>query len=188
MTISSLSTHIGDQHFFAMEIDHSRVWGLRALRILSLLLGLFVLGGCEANQHSMLGSPAIAAADASSASVKPEELRMWMTIGEYRFYVTLTDNETSQALAALLPLTLDMSEHNGNEKYASLPKALPTKASRPGTIRNGDLMLFGSQTLVVFYSAFNSSYSYTRIGRINDPAGLVQALGRKDVRVVFSKN
>jgi len=145
--------------------------------MLSLLLGLFVT----------IGSPVIAFADASSASVKPEELRMWMTVGEQRFAITLTDNETARALAALLPLTLDMSEHNGNEKYASLPKALPTKASRPGTIHNGDLMLFGSQTLVVFYLTASTSYSYTRLGRVDDPASLAQALGRDGVQVVFSK-
>ena len=60
--------------------------------------------------------------------------------------------------------------------------------SRPGTIRNGDLMLYGSSTLVVFYLTFESSYSYTRLGRIEDPAGLAQALGRRGTRILFSKD
>jgi hypothetical protein len=75
---------------------------------------------------------------------------------------------------------------NGNEKHADLREALPANASRPGTIRNGDLMLYGTNTLVVFYATFNSSYSYTRLGRVDDSAGLPQALGRRGVRVVFS--
>ena len=111
---------------------------------------------------------------------------MWMTVGEHRFAITLADNTTARAFSALLPLTLDMSELNGNEKHASLPQALPVNASRPGTIRSGDLMLYGTDTLVVFYRTFDSSYSYTRIGRLDDPAGLAQALGRRDVQVVFS--
>lgn len=111
---------------------------------------------------------------------------MWMSIGERRFAITLADNQTTRALAARLPLTVDMAEHNGNEKYASLPQPLPTNASRPGTIHNGDLMLYGSDTLVVFYMTFNSSYSYTRLGRVDDPADLSQALGRDGIRVVFS--
>ena len=57
-------------------------------------------------------------------------------------------NAAARAFAAQLPLTLDMSELNGNEKHADLPKALPANASRPGTIRNGDLMLYGADTLV----------------------------------------
>ena len=77
---------------------------------------------------------------AGAASVQPEELRMWLTVGERRFAITLTDNAAARAFAAQLPLTLDMSELNGNEKHAELPKALPANASRPGTIRNGDLM------------------------------------------------
>ena len=113
---------------------------------------------------------------------------MWMTVGERRFTVTLTNNAAARAFATQLPLTLDMSELNGNEKHAELPKPLPAKASRPGTIRNGDLMLYGSDTLVVFYSTINSSYSYTRLGRVDDPAGLAQALGPRGVRVVFSKD
>ena len=113
---------------------------------------------------------------------------MWMTVGEHRFALTLADNAAARAFAAQLPLTLDMAELNGNEKYAALPKALPANASRPGAIRNGDLMLYGPDTLVIFYLAFESSYSYTRLGRVDDPAGLAQALGRRDVRVIFSKD
>jgi hypothetical protein len=114
---------------------------------------------------------------------------MWMTIADkHRYSITLADTEAARAFAALLPLTLDMEELNGNEKKKELPKPLPTDASLPGTIRNGDLMLWGSRTLVVFYLTFDSTYAYTRLGRVDNPAGLAQALGRGDVKVVFSRN
>lgn len=113
---------------------------------------------------------------------------MWMTVGERRFAITLTGNAAARAFAAQLPLTLDMSDLNGNEKHADLPKALPANASQPGTIRSGDLMLYGTNTLVVFYSMFNSPYSYTRLGRVDDHADLAQALGPRGIQVVFSKD
>ena len=113
---------------------------------------------------------------------------MWMTVGERRFVITLADNAAARAFAARVPLTLDMSDLNGNEKHAELREALPASASRPGTIRNGDVMLYGTTTLVVFYETFNSSYSYTRLGRVDDPADLPEALGRRGVRVVFSRD
>ena len=125
---------------------------------------------------------------AGAVSAQPEDLRMWMTVGERRFAVTLSDNAAAHAFAALLPLTLDMSELNGNEKHANLPKPLPANASRPGTIRNGDLMLYGADTLVVFYLTFQSSYSYTRLGRVDDPSDLARTLGPRGVRVLFSKD
>jgi hypothetical protein len=113
---------------------------------------------------------------------------MWMTVGERRFAITLTDNAAARAFAAQLPLTLDMSELNGNEKHADLRAALPANASRPGTIRNGDLMLYGTNTVVVFYETFDSSYAYTRLGRVDDAADLPRALGRRGVQVVFSRD
>jgi hypothetical protein len=180
--MSSLSARISDQRAIAMGIEHCQFRSLRFLRGLSVLLGLLIVGGGESS------SPGVAAADAAQAPVREVESRMWMTVGELRFAITLTDNAAARAFVAQLPLTLDMSELNGNEKHADLPKALPANASRPGTIRNGDLLLYGTHTLVVFYSTFNSSYSYTRLGRVDDPAGLPQALGPRGIRVVFSKD
>lgn len=112
---------------------------------------------------------------------------MWMTIGEHRFAITLCDNEAAREFAAMLPLTLDMEELNGNEKHGELPNALSTNTSRPGTIHNGDLLLWGARTAVVFYQPLASPYSYTRLGRVDDPAGLARALGGHAVRVVFSR-
>ena len=99
----------------------------------------------------------------------------------------MTNNLAARAFAGQLPLTLDMADLNSNEKHAELPNALPVSASRPGTIHNGDLMLYGSSTLVVFYVTFDSSYSYTRLGRVDDTNGLAQALGQRMVRINFSK-
>ena len=38
----------------------------------------------------------------------------------------------------------------------------------PFIIEAGDIMLFGNNCLVVFYKSFNSSYSYTKIGHIEN--------------------
>ena len=112
---------------------------------------------------------------------------MWMIIGgTHRFAVTLENNPTARAFAQMLPLTLDMPDLNDNEKHVRLPRSLPTHAVRPGTIRTGDVMLYGSDTLVVFYKTFPSSYSYTRIGSVTQVDGLVQALGTGSQRIGFA--
>lgn len=105
--------------------------------------------------------------------------------GTASFTATISNSATSAAFKSLLPLTVNMIELNGNEKYADLPRNISTNASNPGTIQAGDLMLYGSSTLVFFYKTFSTSYNYTRLGRIDDVTGLAAAVGSGNVTVTF---
>jgi hypothetical protein len=111
--------------------------------------------------------------------------QMSITIGSSTFRARLYDNATASAFKGMLPMTINMSELNGNEKYSDLPVNLPTNASNPGTIQTGDLMIYGSNTLVLFYKTFSTSYGYTRLGRINDTKGLASAVGSGSVTVTY---
>ncbi len=102
------------------------------------------------------------------------------------FQATLYDNETVAAFKAMLPLTLNMTDLNANEKYYHFPNDLPTSPSNPGTIQAGDVMLYGSSSLVLFYKTLSTSYSYTRMGKVDDPSGLAVALGSGSVTVTFA--
>ena len=108
-----------------------------------------------------------------------------ITVGNRTFAATLQDTPPARAFAALLPLSIGMTELNGNEKFFTLPSALPTQEAVPRAIQAGDLMLYGSSTLVLFYESFSTTYSYTPIGRIDNPAGLKAALGTGNVTVAF---
>jgi hypothetical protein len=111
--------------------------------------------------------------------------KMKIQIGSKTFIATLYDNPTVTEFKAMLPLTLEMSELNGNEKYFHLSKNLPADAANPGTIQAGDLMLWQSNSLVLFYKTFRTSYSYTKVGRIDDASELVAAVGSGSVTVRF---
>ncbi len=114
------------------------------------------------------------------------ETAIVLTVGGQTFSATLLDNETARQLAAQFPLTLNMSELNGNEKYFYMDSELPTDPCQPGQINAGDLMLYGDNCLVLFYESFSSGYSYTRLGSLDDPAGLSEALGSGSAEVTFS--
>ena len=112
---------------------------------------------------------------------------MNITIGTTVFPLRVEDNETTRAFRSLLPLTLNMVDLNSNEKHVELPRSLPENGTNPGTIRAGDVLLYGSRTLVLFYETFPTSYAYTRIGRLDDGSDLAAALGRGAVTVTFAQ-
>ena len=106
-------------------------------------------------------------------------------IGSTTFTATLEDNATATAFKALLPMNIHMTELNRNEKYFKLSINLPTQASNPSTIQKGDLMMYGSNTVVIFYKTFSTSYSYTKLGHLDNPVGLDAALGSGNVALAF---
>lgn len=108
-----------------------------------------------------------------------------ITVGSSVFTATTYDNATANAFKAMLPLTLNMSDLNDNEKLYDFTNDLPTNAGNPGTIQNGDIMLYGNRTLVLFYKSFSTSYTYTRIGKLDNTAGYAEALGSGAVSVTF---
>lgn len=101
------------------------------------------------------------------------------------FIAELFDNRTSEEFRKLLPLRFEMEELNGNEKCRYLSKKLPADSESVGNIEAGDIMLFGTSCLVLFYRSFSTTYSYTRIGRIRNTEGLEKAAGKWDAEISF---
>lgn len=110
-----------------------------------------------------------------------------VTIGEKVYRARFYDNAAAEALMEQMPMELDMEDLHGNEKYHYLPDSLPTDTESIGSIRAGDIMLFGSDCLVLFYEDFQTTFSYTRIGHLEDPADLADTLGSGSVKVSFDK-
>ena len=106
-----------------------------------------------------------------------------IVINNDNYVLNLESNETVTKLLELLPLEVEMSELNGNEKYIYLDESLPTHSSNPKHINSGDVMLFGDNCLVIFYKSFDTSYSYTRIGHIDN----LKDLGSNNIIVKITK-
>lgn len=112
-------------------------------------------------------------------------IKINVIINGKNFSATLYDNKTVKELINKLPLTINMSELNGNEKYYYFNDNFTTLPERVGTIKSGDLMLYGSDCLVLFYDSFSTSYSYTKIGYLDNPEGLKNIVGNGTVNVVI---
>ena len=162
-----------------------RVRFFAALAALLFALSFGCLAGCAGGRTAADGSGAAAGGGAEETE-GDDPMEILLTVGEQTFRGTLENSAAGAAFAALLPVTLDMSELNGNEKYFYLNEPLPAKAERVGHIEAGDLMLFGSDCVVLFYESFSTSYSYTRLGRVENAAQLAAAVGGGSISVSFS--
>ena len=107
----------------------------------------------------------------TNQSIDNEEMTMdkvYININSKKLGIDLENNSTTSALIKLLPLELSMNDLNGNEKYVYLNESLPTNTYSPKHIEARDVMLFGDNCLVIFYESFDTSYSYSKIGHINN--------------------
>ena len=114
-----------------------------------------------------------------------QNMTIRITIGEKTFLAEIENSETGKAFLAKLPLSLDMSELNGNEKYC-YGVELPRADKRYGSIAAGDLMLYSGNCIVLFYGSAGG-YSYTRIGKLTSTDGLKDALGSGSISVSFER-
>ena len=162
----------------------------RICLLLSVISILFIF--CSCSNHKIPEQTAPSTTELKeevSTTIKPTEktTSIIIKIKDKSFKAQLYDNETAKAFAEMLPLTLDMNELNDNEKYYNLQNSLPTNSSDVGTINNGDLMLYGNNCLVLFYDSFSTNYSYTKIGYIENPTELADAVDNGDITITFNK-
>ena len=98
---------------------------------------------------------------------------------------TLADNPSAEAFAELLkngPLTIAAHDYGSFEKVGALGTALP-RSDEQITTSPGDIILYQGNQLTVYYA--QNAWSFTRLGRIDDPSGLREALGSGDVEITF---
>ena len=106
-----------------------------------------------------------------------------VNIDNKTYTAKLEQNETAKKIINMLPQEFNMNELNGNEKYVYLDTILPTNSYNPKHIESGDIMLYGNNCLVIFYKSFDTSYSYTKIGHIED----LNELENKNISIKFEK-
>lgn len=140
-----------------------------------MLLLMMITAGCAKTSSSTVAQ-----------NQEAKEMKMNVKIDEYNFTAALEDNVATAELVKLLkqsPITINMSDYSGFEKVGELGRTLPSANSRI-TTRPGDIVLYNSNNLVMFYG--NNTWSYTMLGHVDNLENWTQALGSGDVKVELS--
>lgn len=133
--------------------------------------------------YAACGSAGVSTDDQNN---KAEGTKMTVSIGDKKFTATLYDNAAVREFIDMMkesPVTVDMRDYSGFEKVGSLGKTLSAE-DKQTTTEAGDIVLYSKNQIVMFYGS--NSWSYTRIGKIDDLSGWEEALGSGNITAVFS--
>lgn len=120
--------------------------------------------------------------DDNSTTKEDETANMKLTlkIDDIEVDVIWADNDSVRALKNLAKdgLTINMSKYGGFEQVGSIGSTLPSADTRI-TTNPGDIVLYSSNQIVIFYDS--NTWSYTKLGHINlSKSELVELLGEVD--------
>ena len=157
-------------------------------KVLLIIICLLLLTGCLNNSNNdKLDKSEMNNTSTENINTKESDVEMSyikVTINDKNYTLKLENNNTVEEFINLLPQDFTMNELNGNEKYVYIDNYLSMNEYSPKHIEKGDVMLFGNNCLVIFYKSFNTSYSYTKIGHIDN----LDNIGSESITVKFYKD
>lgn len=124
----------------------------------------FSIGASENEVQAWLDKIGLEAKDNNS---EPKETEMTVKINGQEIPVTWEDNESVAELkrqAQQGDVTVQMSMYGGFEQVGALGRSYPSADTRI-TTQNGDIVLYASNQIVMFYGS--NTWSYTRLGKID---------------------
>ena len=127
--------------------------------IMTLLMSTLLLSGCinknnNKDNHSE---------DDITDNI-PEEEIMKLEIDENVLDVSWNNNASITALNEMKPLTVNMHLYGGFEQVGSIGKSIVSD-DKEITTKSGDIVLYSSNQIVVFFGT--NTWSYTKLGHIN---------------------
>lgn len=163
----------------------------KAVAVILLLIMIFTLNACtetsdETETASAVNNETAQTTEEAQSEEQINEMKVIIDMNGKTFTATLEDNVAAKELYEIIRtegLTVEMSDYSGFEKVGSLGRTLTADDKQTRT-KSGDIVLYNGSQLVMFYGT--NSWSYTRLGKIDDLSGWEQALGGGDITAEFS--
>ena len=104
-------------------------------------------------------------------------MRIKLTVNDTELTGTLGEGAVARDFAALLPLTVELSDFHGRERVADLPRPLDLDGEPAGTsAKPGDIAHYAPWgNVALFYRPQPHAAGLVLLGRLDDPAARVLA-------------
>ena len=170
-------------------------------RIITIIIGLVLictLVGCGKNtsnstepsnpttQEPSTTTPADTTPENTTTEDETMNKTLTLKIDNTEVDVFWLDNDSVKALKQLAKngLSIDLEMYGDMEQFGSLGSTLPSSDTNL-TANAGDIMLYQSNKIVLFYGS--NTYSYTKLGHINlSKSELTELLGDENVTITIS--
>ncbi len=139
----------------------------------------------EASTESTSEATAAASTEATTSETAKEKT-MVLKIGETQVPVTWEENASVAELRELAAdgIRIDMSMYGGFEQVGPIGRSI-TSDDAQTTTSSGDIVLYSSNQIVIFYGS--NSWSYTRLGKISlSEAEMTDLLSNGDVSITLT--
>jgi len=112
-----------------------------------------------------------------SGTIKPTTMRIRITLNNNVISADLVSNTAAKEFAAMLPLTLELTDYNNTEKVAQLSKKLTTTDAPAGfTPVAGDIAFYAPWgNLAIYYKGFGYSKELIKLGHIQGDLSILKS-------------
>ena len=124
-----------------------------------LLIISFVLVGCNSNNST---NNSTSSENTIISDVEDKILKLY--IDDIKIDVTWENNASVNALKELETITVNMHQYGGFEQVGSIGKTI-TSNDKQITTNPGDIVLYSSNQIVIFFGS--NTWSYTKLGHLN---------------------
>lgn len=152
------------------------------------ILMLVALAGCNEKAIKEQAADMIENKTENNTEYKEEKTEMKLLINDLEIPVTWEENESVYEINEEVlhnDITVQMSMYGGNEQVGSLGRRYSSHDINT-TTHNGDIVLYSSSNIVVFYGS--NTWAYTRLGKMNLSESEVKGLlSNGDVTLTLTK-
>jgi hypothetical protein len=135
--------------------------------LIIVLLSLRYLSGCasSSSKGSTGNSDNIKGEEITYETINTnEEIQMKLNIDGQEIDCTWLDNDSVKELNLIKPLEIHMDIYGGFEQVGPIGRTIKSNDNQM-TTEPGDIVLYNSNNIVVFFGSNN--WSYTKLGHIN---------------------